>query len=332
MLVPNRYGSSDSYRYGFQGQEKDDELKGEGNSLNYTFRMHDPRIGRFFAVDPLTYKYPELTPYQFGGNRVIDRVELEGLESASDDQMMLRWQQEHVKTGRMTSEQVAAIQKGQTLGSILSVTGIIDIFATKGWLSRTVMGAGLLESMSESERGYEAQAKGNYGEAHRRFVNAGEASKLAILEGVGYLAAKGVGRLVSVASKLNRGGSKLVSSAMLEKYPTSTTYGNPNETFMSSAKDIDALLAKGLSREKIAVELGIEDPLFLEGDLIRIDIDIKLSKKLNIRNPTGNEVGANSKHILGAGKTPGGQSEKVVDGIPKNSARVSVKKIKEPKS
>ena len=52
MLVPNRHGSSNSYRYGFQGQEKDDEIKGEGNSLNYTFRMHDPRVGRFFATDP----------------------------------------------------------------------------------------------------------------------------------------------------------------------------------------------------------------------------------------------------------------------------------------
>jgi len=80
MLVPNRHGSSSAYRYGFQGQEKDDELKGEGNSLNYTFRMHDPRVGRFFAVDPLEAKYPWYTPYQFSGNRVIDMVELEGLE------------------------------------------------------------------------------------------------------------------------------------------------------------------------------------------------------------------------------------------------------------
>ncbi|MFH6996056.1 hypothetical protein [Flavobacterium sp. FlaQc-48] len=39
MLVPTRHGSSDSYRYGFQGQEKDDELKGEGNSLNYTLDL-----------------------------------------------------------------------------------------------------------------------------------------------------------------------------------------------------------------------------------------------------------------------------------------------------
>jgi RHS repeat-associated protein len=82
MLVPNRHGSSESYRYGFQGQEKDDEVKGEGNSLNYTFRMHDARIGRFFATDPLEKKYPFYSPYQFSGNRVIDMVELEGLEPA----------------------------------------------------------------------------------------------------------------------------------------------------------------------------------------------------------------------------------------------------------
>jgi RHS repeat-associated protein len=80
MLVPNRHGSSNSYRYGFQGQEKDDEIKGEGNSLNYTFRMHDPRTGRFFARDPLSPSYPWNSPYVFSENRVIDGIELEGLE------------------------------------------------------------------------------------------------------------------------------------------------------------------------------------------------------------------------------------------------------------
>ena len=83
MLVPNSHGSTPAYRYGFQGQEKDDEIKGEGNSLNYTFRMHDPRVGRFFAVDPLSAKYPYYSPYAFSGNRVIDMVELEGLEPAN---------------------------------------------------------------------------------------------------------------------------------------------------------------------------------------------------------------------------------------------------------
>jgi RHS repeat-associated protein len=78
--VPNRHGASDFYRYGFQGQEKDDEIKGEGNSLNYTYRMHDPRVGRFFAVDPLIKEFPWNSPYSFSENRVIDGKELEGKE------------------------------------------------------------------------------------------------------------------------------------------------------------------------------------------------------------------------------------------------------------
>ena len=82
MLVPNRHHSYEhiDYRYGFQGQEKDDELKGKGNSINYTFRMHDPRVGRFFAVDPLEKEYPFYSPYAFSGNRVLDAKEIEGKE------------------------------------------------------------------------------------------------------------------------------------------------------------------------------------------------------------------------------------------------------------
>ncbi len=81
MTLPNRSGSVDSYRYGFQGQEKDDEVKDvPGSSLNYKYRMHDPRVGRFFAVDPLASKFPWYSPYQFAGNSVIQFGELEGLE------------------------------------------------------------------------------------------------------------------------------------------------------------------------------------------------------------------------------------------------------------
>jgi RHS repeat-associated protein len=71
---------SGGYRFGFQNQEKDDEIKGEGNSVNYLFRMHDPRLGRFFAVDPLSQKYLFNSPYCFSGNKLIAWAELEGLE------------------------------------------------------------------------------------------------------------------------------------------------------------------------------------------------------------------------------------------------------------
>jgi RHS repeat-associated protein len=80
MLVPGRHGNSGDYRYGFQGQEMDNEVKGEGNSINYKFRMHDPRVGRFFATDPLTKEFAHNSPYAFSENRVIDGIELEGLE------------------------------------------------------------------------------------------------------------------------------------------------------------------------------------------------------------------------------------------------------------
>ena len=73
--------SKSNVKMGFQGQLQDDEIKGEGNSVNYTYRMHDPRLGRFFAVDPLAKDFPWNSPYAFSENRLLDAIELEGLES-----------------------------------------------------------------------------------------------------------------------------------------------------------------------------------------------------------------------------------------------------------
>jgi RHS repeat-associated protein len=61
----------------------DNEVKGEGKSLNFKYRMHDPRVGRFFASDPLEKKYTMLTPYQFASNNPIGMKEIEGLEGDS---------------------------------------------------------------------------------------------------------------------------------------------------------------------------------------------------------------------------------------------------------
>lgn len=77
------FAVNDGVRYGFQGQERDDEIKGERNSINFKYRMHDPRLGRFFAIDPLSKDYPWNSLYAFSENRVIDSHELEGLESVS---------------------------------------------------------------------------------------------------------------------------------------------------------------------------------------------------------------------------------------------------------
>ncbi|MGB0999290.1 MAG: hypothetical protein ACPGVE_03030 [Flavobacteriales bacterium] len=81
FAMPGRKSDEDGYMYGFQSQEMDNAIKGSGNSLNYKYRMHDARLGRFFAVDPLAPKYPHNSPYAFSENRVLDAIELEGLEA-----------------------------------------------------------------------------------------------------------------------------------------------------------------------------------------------------------------------------------------------------------
>jgi RHS repeat-associated protein len=81
MVMPGRTFSATSYRFGFNSQEKDDEIKGNGNSLEFKYRIYDSRLGRFLSIDPLSKSYPMLTPYQFASNTPIWARELEGLEA-----------------------------------------------------------------------------------------------------------------------------------------------------------------------------------------------------------------------------------------------------------
>jgi len=83
--MPGRQYNSTGYRYGFNGKENDNEVKGTGNQQDYGMRIYDPRIGKFLSVDPITDEYPELTPYQFASNRPIDGIDLDGLEFCSYD-------------------------------------------------------------------------------------------------------------------------------------------------------------------------------------------------------------------------------------------------------
>ncbi|WP_255154949.1 hypothetical protein [Ferruginibacter sp. HRS2-29] len=47
-----QYANNKSYRYGFNGQEKSDEVKGEGNSYTAEFWEYDPRVARRWNLDP----------------------------------------------------------------------------------------------------------------------------------------------------------------------------------------------------------------------------------------------------------------------------------------
>ncbi len=54
MLMTGRHDelNGNPYTYGFNGMERDEEVKGAGNTYNFGARMYDPGIGRWPSVDP----------------------------------------------------------------------------------------------------------------------------------------------------------------------------------------------------------------------------------------------------------------------------------------
>jgi RHS repeat-associated protein len=64
------------YRFGFNGQMKDDEVYGEGNSYTAEYWQYDPRLGRRWNVDPVVK--PWRSPYDAFFNNPIIRVDPNG--------------------------------------------------------------------------------------------------------------------------------------------------------------------------------------------------------------------------------------------------------------
>ncbi len=82
MLMPGRHDelSGRTYAYGFNGMERDEEVKGAGNSYDFGARMQDPRLGRWLSVDPLQAKYPDLSSYSYVANNPLIYIDPDGRE------------------------------------------------------------------------------------------------------------------------------------------------------------------------------------------------------------------------------------------------------------
>ena len=76
--MPGRVYEGDGYRYGFNSMEKDDELKGSGNSYDFGARIYDPRVGRWLAVDANRDASMGVTPYHFVLNSPIRLLDSDG--------------------------------------------------------------------------------------------------------------------------------------------------------------------------------------------------------------------------------------------------------------
>ncbi len=83
VMLGRNFSFLSRYRYGFNGKEMDNEVKGAGNLLDYGNRLYDPLVGRFLSVDPLTRDYAFYSPYQYAGNKPIQFTDLDGLEENS---------------------------------------------------------------------------------------------------------------------------------------------------------------------------------------------------------------------------------------------------------
>jgi len=73
------FGNPKNKEQTFQSQQIDDELG--LNWIQFKWRNHDPQIGRFIEIDPLSEKYVYNSTYAFSENKVTGHVELEGLEA-----------------------------------------------------------------------------------------------------------------------------------------------------------------------------------------------------------------------------------------------------------
>jgi RHS repeat-associated protein len=72
--------STNKYRYGFNGMEKDDDLAGGKKGMSYDFgaRLYNPGLGRWLAIDSDFSVYPSLSPYSFAANSPLIIVDPDG--------------------------------------------------------------------------------------------------------------------------------------------------------------------------------------------------------------------------------------------------------------
>ena len=116
--MPGRQFNSNSYRYGFGSKEKDNEIKGEGNSYDFDARFNDTRLGKWLSVDPLSTKYPWQSPYASMDNNPIAKIDPTGMgteDFVKDKAGNIKWDKD--------ANSQATTKKGETyLGKDLTFT------------------------------------------------------------------------------------------------------------------------------------------------------------------------------------------------------------------
>ncbi|MCF8307927.1 MAG: RHS repeat-associated core domain-containing protein [Bacteroidales bacterium] len=116
--LPGRKMNTGKYAHGFQGKEKDDKLKGEGNSYYFKERIYDPRIGRWLSVDSKAGNHPGVAPYIAMNGDPVNLVDPDGADPICSDCPNNQVEMERGKFGdyivkeKMTTKDSYEIQGG----------------------------------------------------------------------------------------------------------------------------------------------------------------------------------------------------------------------------
>jgi RHS repeat-associated protein len=78
VQLDGRTANSGDYRYGFNSMEKDDEIKGAGNSYDFGARMYDARVGRWLSTDSKESTYPGHSPFNYALNSPLLFKDIDG--------------------------------------------------------------------------------------------------------------------------------------------------------------------------------------------------------------------------------------------------------------
>jgi|GEM_PF-1671135 len=76
--APEHFFCLKAYTYGFNGHERDDEVKGSGNSPAFGGYGYDTRLGRRWNVDPMARLMPEWSSYSFAKDNPILYLDADG--------------------------------------------------------------------------------------------------------------------------------------------------------------------------------------------------------------------------------------------------------------
>ncbi len=77
--MPGRIYTSATYRYGFNGKEKDDEIKDQNNHVDFGWRGYDVRISRMISADPMAKMFSSESPYIYAGDNPLLFTDKEGM-------------------------------------------------------------------------------------------------------------------------------------------------------------------------------------------------------------------------------------------------------------